>query len=201
MSELPAPPPPSPGFLRRVATALWRELAQLRPRVLLLGLVGALLPRGRAAHARARLLRLAGFTVGEGTRVDGLPRLTGGDLPLGPHLVVGRDCHLAEGLVLELGERLTMQDGVSVGRYAMILTTSHELGPREHRAGPLVRAPVTLERGATLGARCIILPGVTVGEGAVVEPGAVVNKSVAPHTRVAGTPARPVKPAAPREPC
>ena len=69
------------------------------------------------------------------------------------------------------------------------MTSTHELGPREHRAGPIVKTPVVIEAGALLGARAIILPGVTIGAGAVVNPGAVVNKDVTPHTRVGGAPA------------
>ncbi len=37
--------------------------------------------------------------------------------------------------------------------------------------------------------RCIILPGVTVGEGAVVAAGAIVTKDVEPYTVVGGVPA------------
>ena len=51
------------------------------------------------------------------------------------------------------------------------------------------RAPVKISRGAWLGARCIILKGVTVGEGAVVGAGAVVTRDVPPWTVVAGNPA------------
>ncbi len=40
--------------------------------------------------------------------------------------------------------------------------------------------------------RCIILPGVTVGEGAVVAAGAIVTKDVEPYTVVAGVPARKI---------
>jgi acetyltransferase-like isoleucine patch superfamily enzyme len=39
----------------------------------------------------------------------------------------------------------------------------------------------------------VILPGVTVGAGAIVTAGALVNKDVAPNTRVAGTPAKQVE--------
>lgn len=41
-----------------------------------------------------------------------------------------------------------------------------------------------------LGSRCIILPGVTIGEGAVVAAGAVVCKDVEPYTVVGGVPAK-----------
>jgi acetyltransferase-like isoleucine patch superfamily enzyme len=71
----------------------------------------------------------------------------------------------------------------------MILTSTHELDIREHRAGPVQLSPVSIGDGAWLGPRCVILPGVTLGAGAIVNPGAVVNKDVAPHTRVGGIPA------------
>jgi len=54
-------------------------------------------------------------------------------------------------------------------------------------------APVTLKRGCYLGAGCIVLPGVTVGERAVVGAGAVVTRDVPPGKVVVGSPARVVR--------
>jgi maltose O-acetyltransferase len=51
---------------------------------------------------------------------------------------------------------------------------------------------VSIEDYVWLGARAVILPGVTVGRGAVVAAGSVVTKNVPPLTIVAGIPARPV---------
>ena len=75
----------------------------------------------------------------------------------------------------------------------MILTSTHELGPPTHRAGPVTRAPVVVKAGAWVGPRAIVLPGVTIGEGAVVMAGALVNKDVPPNARVSGTPARVIE--------
>lgn len=47
-----------------------------------------------------------------------------------------------------------------------------------------------IEDHAWIGARVIILPGVTVGEGAVVAAGAVVTRSVPPYAVVGGVPAK-----------
>ena len=44
-----------------------------------------------------------------------------------------------------------------------------------------------------IGARAIILPGVTIGEGAVVAAGAVVTKDVGPWAVVGGNPAKVIK--------
>ena len=47
-----------------------------------------------------------------------------------------------------------------------------------------------------IGARAVIMPGVTIGEDCVVEPGSVVSHDVADGQRVAGNPARPWRPTA-----
>lgn len=54
-------------------------------------------------------------------------------------------------------------------------------------------APVRICRGAWIGARSIILKGVTIGEGAIVGAGSVVTKDVFPFTIVAGNPARTIR--------
>jgi acetyltransferase-like isoleucine patch superfamily enzyme len=50
-----------------------------------------------------------------------------------------------------------------------------------------------IDKDVWIGANCIILPGITVGEGAVIGAGSVVTKSVPPWTIVAGVPARIVR--------
>ena len=44
-----------------------------------------------------------------------------------------------------------------------------------------------------IGARCIILKGVTIGKGSVIGAGSVVSKSVPAGVIVAGNPARVIK--------
>ena len=51
----------------------------------------------------------------------------------------------------------------------------------------------TIGDGVWIGARAIILPGVTIGEGAVVAAGAVVTKDVEPWAVVGGNPAKFIK--------
>lgn len=47
-----------------------------------------------------------------------------------------------------------------------------------------------VKRGATLGANCTIVCGVTIGEYAFIGAGAVVNRDVPDHALVVGVPAR-----------
>ena len=55
--------------------------------------------------------------------------------------------------------------------------------------GPLAR-PIKIGRGVFVGARAIILKGVTVGDRAVIGAAAVVTKDVPPHHIAVGNPAR-----------
>jgi len=174
------------GRLARLKQVLVEETQMFNGRLYAVAIAGKLL-RGRDARIAA-LLRMAGSTVGAGTRVEALPRLNG-QAAMFQNLTLGRDCVIAEGCSLDLEERITLGDRVRMGAGVMILTSTHELGPREHRAGPVVHRPVVIEDGAVLGARSILLPGVTVGAGAVVADGAVVTQDVPPMTRVAGIPA------------
>ena len=171
--------------LRRV---LLEETHGINPRLHALNLGGVLLPRHGAGAARAGLMRLAGVKIGERTTVESVPRMNG-DGNFLVRLTIGADCEIDHDCSFELQDEIRIGDQVMVGPESMILTSSHELASRMHRAGPLIRKPVAIEEGARLGARSIVLPGVTVGAGAIVNPGAVVTKDVLPRTRVGGIPA------------
>ena len=56
-----------------------------------------------------------------------------------------------------------------------------------------ITKPITIENHVWIGAGATILKGVTLGEGCVVGAGSVVTKDVAPHTIVAGNPAKVIK--------
>ena len=86
--------------------------------------------------------------------------------------------------------KITIGTKVAISREAFICTASHDI-TKPNR--PLVTAPITICDGVWIGARAIILPGVTIGEGAVVAAGAVVTKDVEPFTVVAGNPAKFIK--------
>ena len=64
-------------------------------------------------------------------------------------------------------------------------TDQHELPGQ----GLLV-APVVIEDRVWIGARAIILKGVTVGHDAIIAAGSVVTRDVPPHATVGGVPAK-----------
>lgn len=111
--------------------------------------------------------------------------------PFYRNLSVGNDCFFGRELLLDLQEQITVEDNVTVSHRVMILTHT-DVGESPLKNGPFPpsQAPVTLGRGAYIGAGAILLPGVEIGECSVVGAGAVVTKDVPACTITAGVPAR-----------
>jgi maltose O-acetyltransferase len=182
--------------VRRSLDVLRRELAPPRPRLVATSIVSRLLPDFSFVSVRSQLLRWCGWQLGDGAVLFGGPRWYGPG-PIHRRLVVGSDVRINIGCRIELAEHVTIGDGAALGHEVLVLTSSHRIGRRDRRAGPEEAAPVTIGAGAWLGARCVILPGVTVGEGALVTAGSVVNKDVPPNCVVGGVPASVLVPRLP----
>jgi UDP-2-acetamido-3-amino-2,3-dideoxy-glucuronate N-acetyltransferase len=129
------------------------------------------------------------------------------------HARLGRDCIVGRGAYVDRGVQIgdyvklqnyalvyapaRLEDRVFVGPGAVV---TNDVYPRSTDPdGALKRRdqwsaqPVTVREGATLGARCVILAGVTIGRWALVAAGAVVTRDVPDFALVAGVPARRVK--------
>jgi maltose O-acetyltransferase len=109
---------------------------------------------------------------------------------------------------LRLGERagvapratLDCRGGLMIGRNSMIgieaiiLTSSHgrACSGVPMRDQPMELAPVAIGEDVWIGARAVVLPGVSIGSGAIVGAGAVVTRDVEPGSVVGGVPAREI---------
>ena len=106
------------------------------------------------------------------------------------NLELGSYVAIDDAVNLYSADKITIGTKVAISREAFICTASHDI-TKPNR--PLITAPITICDGVWIGARAIILPGVTIGEGAVVAAGAVVTKDVEPWTVVGGNPAVAIK--------
>jgi maltose O-acetyltransferase len=176
----------------KLVDILHSELSGCHARLLFVQALVALLPSEAFIRLRPRLYRCAGIRIGHGTVMSGRIRLTGAGA-ITRRLVIGNDCYLNENITFNLGATVTFEDNISVGMECLFITNTHEMGTADFRAGAVVARPVRVGRGAWLGARVTVLPGVTIGAGAVIGSGAVVAGDVAANVLAAGIPAKMVR--------
>lgn len=98
---------------------------------------------------------------------------------------IGARCKIQNSVSIYNG--VTIGDDVFVGPNACF---TNDRVPRAFNTDWTV-TPTFIGNGASLGANCTIVCGVTIGEYAMVASGSVVTRDVPPYTLVMGNPARP----------
>ena len=83
-------------------------------------------------------------------------------------------------------QSITIGRDCKIARDVIIMDTDQHALPNSE----LVARPVTIEDRVWIGARAIVLKGVTIGHDAVVGAGSVVTRDVPPGAVVGGVPAR-----------
>lgn len=143
---------------------------------------------GKGAIELGDNVRLSGkSSICFSDQVNARPKLVVGD-----NVFIGHDCGLHIAQSLEIGSNTLIAKGVSIYDF-----DGHPYDADERRENKAVAhsncAAVKIGRDVWVGARSIILKGVTIGDGAIVAAGSVVSRDVAPHTVVAGNPAKVIK--------
>lgn len=94
---------------------------------------------------------------------------------------------------------LTIGDNVKIGGGTCVYTSDfHSLDSQIRASKEDIKyrkcAAVVIKNNVFIGARCIILKGVTIGENSIIGAGSVVTKSIPANQIWAGNPARLIKP-------
>jgi UDP-2-acetamido-3-amino-2,3-dideoxy-glucuronate N-acetyltransferase len=139
-----------------------------------------------------------GADIGEGTRIWHWVHVCGGasigeGCSLGQNVFVGNDVVIGNNVKIQnnvsIYDAVRLEDDVFCGP-SMVFTNVYN--PRSAVKRKSEYRQTVVRRGATLGANCTIVCGVTVGEFAFVGAGAVINKDVKPYALMVGVPGRQV---------
>ncbi|WP_354687300.1 UDP-2-acetamido-3-amino-2,3-dideoxy-D-glucuronate N-acetyltransferase [Cupriavidus necator] len=106
---------------------------------------------------------------------------------IGNRVVIGDNVKVQNNV--SVYDNVTLEDGVFCGP-SMVFTNVYN--PRSLIERKNEYRDTLVKRGATLGANCTIVCGVTIGEYAFVGAGAVVNKNVPAYALMVGVPARQI---------
>lgn len=167
------------------------------------------------------LLRLRGAEIGRGARIDCIRIERPEDVR------IGRFCHLEDAVRLRPGgpwraSRIDIGDNTFIGHSTQINVGSGFRIGRDCLVAPLclftdarhnfedanrpikeqgaTYTPIQIGDGVWIGASCVILPGVSIGDGAIIAAGSVVAKSVPGNEIWGGVPAKFLKPRFASEP-
>jgi acetyltransferase-like isoleucine patch superfamily enzyme len=140
-----------------------------------------------------------------------------GDIILGDHVTVDGKCDFiftsryTERPTIEIGDHtqinhrcsFLVSKRISIGCRCMVAAETAMLDSSGHPSDPAARLaylpakpedvrPINIEDNVWIGMRCIILPGVKIGEGSIVAAGSLVRSDVPAYAIVAGNPAKKV---------
>ncbi len=139
-----------------------------------------------------------GAQIGEGSRVWHFVHVCGGarigkGVSLGQNVFVGNKVAIGDNCKVQnnvsVYDNVTLEEGVFCGP-SMVFTNVYN--PRSLVERKDQYRDTLVKRGATLGANCTIICGITIGEFAFVGAGAVINKDVPAYALMVGVPARQI---------
>jgi UDP-2-acetamido-3-amino-2,3-dideoxy-glucuronate N-acetyltransferase len=140
----------------------------------------------------------AGVQIGDGTRIWHWVHVSG-------EATIGRDCSLGQNVYLgkrvTIGNKVKIQNNVSVYENVTLedevfcgpsMVFTNVYNPRSAVERKSEFRDTVVRRGATLGANCTVVCGITIGEFAFIGAGSVVNRDVPAFALVVGVPGRQI---------
>ena len=123
---------------------------------------------------------------------------------LGSGCIIGRGAYIDAGITVGANSKIQnyalvyapalLEEGVFVGPAAVL---TNDMFPRSINPDGSLKSGsdwealgVTVRRGAAVGARAVVLPGIEIGEWSMIGAGAVVTRDVPAFALVVGSPAR-----------
>ncbi len=139
-----------------------------------------------------------GATIGEGSRIWHWVHICAG-------AVIGKDCSFGQNVFVgdrvSIGNNVKIQNNVSVYDNVTLeddvfcgpsMVFTNVYNPRSAISRKDDYKNTLIKKGATLGANCTIVCGITIGKYAFIGAGAVVNKDVPDYALVVGVPAKQI---------
>ncbi len=119
-------------------------------------------------------VNLYGCEIGEDCNI-------GFNVEIGPGVKIGNNVRIGNGCFIPEG--VTIEDDCNIMPGVFFCNDKYPPSGKDKWGKTIIR------RGATIGARAVILPDIEIGENALVGAGSVVTKSVLPRATVYGNPA------------
>lgn len=172
---------------------IWRFLFKGCKESFFIG-VSNLLPRTvMSNYLRQYFIKLAGSNIGSKVVIHNGIEIA----PIGgaKNLSIGDESFINTNVRFQCPDKgeISIGKNVLIGPNCQFETLNHKLSINKFGKRPNLYHPIKVEDNVWIGAKALILPGVSIGEGSIVAAGAVVTKDVPSNTLVGGVPAEKIK--------
>lgn len=136
--------------------------------------------------------------IGEGTKIWHFSHIQSG-AKIGKNCVLGQNVNVANNVTIgnnvKIQNNVSVFEGVTLEDYvfcgpSMVFTNIIDPRSKYPQVGSKYYKKTLVKEGASLGANCTILCGITIGKFAFIGAGAVVTKDVPDYALVVGNPAK-----------
>ena len=113
----------------------------------------------------------------------------GGKIEIGDNFFANFGCFFSSD-----SAKIIVGNNCLIGPDVVLINSNHGIKKNKLiRLQKNISSDVIIGNDVWIGAKSVILPGVTIGDGAVIAAGSIVNKDVAPYSIVGGVPAKLIK--------
>ena len=105
-------------------------------------------------------------------------------------LAIGSNCWIGEGVWIDNIAPVKIEDNVCISQGAMLLCGNHNY---KKQSFDLIVGDIVLEKGAWVGAKAVVCPGVTMHTHSVLTVGSVATKDLEAFAIYSGVPAKKVR--------
>ncbi len=108
----------------------------------------------------------------------------------GKHTHLGNHVYANFNLTLVDDTHIYIGDHVMIGPNVTLATAGHPIDPEYRENVAQFNVPIHIGRNVWIGANCVVLPGVSIGENSVIGAGSIVTKDIPANVVAVGNPCR-----------
>lgn len=109
------------------------------------------------------------------------------------NLMVGNNCHIGKNCFFDLRDKVIIEDNCVISMQTTFITHIDMNKSKLSANYPTSHAPIIVKKNSYIGAKAIILKGVTVAEYSLISAASLVRKDTNPFSANAGVPAIEIK--------
>ena len=111
----------------------------------------------------------------------------------GYNIEIGESFYANMNCIILDGAKVVFGNNVFIAPWCGFYTAEHPLDVEQRNKGLEYAKPIIIGNNVWIGAQCIVLPGVTIGDNSVIGAGSVVTRNIPSNVVAVGNPCRILK--------